>query len=337
MPKVRRLPQDFFWGNSVSSMQTEGAWNEGGKGKSVYDVRDATADSSNWRVAIDEYHRYEEDLDLLKGMNMNMCRIQISWSRIVPDGDGEFNEEGISFYDNLINAMISRNITPMICLYHFDMPLALAEKENGFMSRHTVDAFVRFSKKVIEHFADRVKYWITFNEHNLYFTDEVFNISGYLKGSKSLNDMYRIFHHTMLAHAKIDKFIHKNFDTLKIGGMLAYTPIYPETSKPIDVYCARKIDEFLNNNLTEAYINGMYSSEVLQFIKNKKINFDFQKGDFDILNKMKADFLSFSYYRSAVLNADKIPNNVAPNRYLNYGFEDNRFLKKTEWVGTLIR
>jgi 6-phospho-beta-glucosidase len=219
----------------------------------------------------------------------------------------------------------------MICLYHFDMPLALAEKENGFMSRHTVDAFVRFSKKVIEHFADRVKYWITFNEHNLYFTDEVFNISGYLKGSKSLNDMYRIFHHTMLAHAKIDKFIHKNFDTLKIGGMLAYTPIYPETSKPIDVYCARKIDEFLNNNLTEAYINGMYSSEVLQFIKNKKINFDFQKGDFDILNKMKADFLSFSYYRSAVLNADKIPNNVAPNRYLNYGFEDNRFLKKTEW------
>jgi 6-phospho-beta-glucosidase len=331
MSNVRQLPQNFFWGNSVSSMQTEGAWDKGGKGKSVYDIRNATVNSSDWKVAIDEYHRYEEDLDLLKGMNMNMCRIQISWSRIVPDGDGEFNEEGISFYDNLINAMISRNITPMICLYHFDMPLALAEKENGFMSRHTVDAFVRFSKKIIEHFADRVKYWITFNEHNLYFTDEVFNISGYLKGSKSLNDMYRIFHHTMLAHARIDEFIHKNFDTLKVGGMLAYTPIYPETPKPIDVYCARKIDEFLNNNLTEAYINGMYSSEVLKFIKNKKIDFDFQTGDFDTLNKMKADFLSFSYYRSSVLNADKIPNNVAPNRFLNYSFEDNRFLEKTEW------
>ncbi len=174
MQTNRKMPQGFFWGNSVSSMQTEGAWNIGGKGLSVYDVRPAGENSSDWHVAIDEYHRYEEDLDLMAEMNMNMYRIQISWSRVNPQGDGEFNEEGIAFYDRLVDAMLKRGIEPMICLYHFDMPLNLAKNGNGFMSRHVVDAFVRYGKKMIEHFSDRVKYWITFNEHNLYFGDGAF-------------------------------------------------------------------------------------------------------------------------------------------------------------------
>lgn len=110
-------------------MQTEGAWDIDGKGKSVYDIREATPDSSDWKVAIDEYHRYEEDLDLMKEMNLNMYRIQISWSRCNPTGDGAFNEEGFSYYENLIDAMIARGITPMICLYHFDMPLNLSKKK----------------------------------------------------------------------------------------------------------------------------------------------------------------------------------------------------------------
>ncbi|ROV56035.1 glycoside hydrolase family 1 protein, partial [Limosilactobacillus reuteri] len=146
MTEKRKMPSSFFWGNSVSSMQTEGAWNEDGKGLSVYDVRPATDNTTDWHVAIDEYHRYDEDLDLMKDMHMNMYRIQISWSRVCPDGDGEFNQKGIEFYDRLINAMIKRGIEPMVCLYHFDMPLHLAKEYNGFMSRHVVDAFVRFSK-----------------------------------------------------------------------------------------------------------------------------------------------------------------------------------------------
>jgi 6-phospho-beta-glucosidase len=331
MTKQRPMPKAFFWGNSVSSMQTEGAWNEDGKGKSVYDIRPATESTSNWQVAIDEYHRYEEDLDLLKDMNMNMYRIQISWSRVVPDGDGEFNEAGIAYYDRLVDAMIQRGIEPMICLYHFDMPLNLAENKNGFMSRHTVDAFVRFGTKMIEHFANRVKYWITFNEHNLYFTDEAFNISGYMKGDQTLDDMYQIFHHTMLAHARIDEFIHSRYSDVKLGGMLAYTPVYPETAKPIDIYVARKVDEFLNNNLNEVYVNGHYSNEVLTYIKNHQIDADIQKEDVAVLSRMKTDFLAFSYYRSTVINGDKIPTEVAPNNYLNYSFENNRFLDASEW------
>ena len=328
---MKKMPKDFFWGNSSSSMQTEGAWNEGGKGLSVYDVKPATEHTSDWHDAIDGYHRYEEDLDLLKEMNMNMYRIQTSWSRINPNGDGEFNEEGIAFYDRLIDGMLERGIEPMICLYHFDMPLNLAQKYNGFISRHTVDAFVEYGKHVIDHFADRVKYWITFNEHNLYFTNEVFNISGYDHGDQSLNDMYTIFHHTMLAHAQIDAYIHENYPQLKIGGMNAFTPVYPATSKPNDVFYANRTNEFLYNNLNDAFTKGTYSPAVMQYVDNHNIDMDLQAGDFEILKKMHADYLAFSYYQSTTLNADKLSAQDAPNRYLEVGGEDNRFTEKTEW------
>lgn len=331
MQTNRKMPQGFFWGNSVSSMQTEGAWNIGGKGLSVYDVRPADENSSDWHVAIDEYHRYEEDLDLMAEMNMNMYRIQISWSRVNPQGDGEFNEEGIAFYDRLVDAMLKRGIEPMICLYHFDMPLNLAKNDNGFMSRHVVDAFVRYGKKMIEHFSDRVKYWITFNEHNLYFGDGAFLIAGCENVEKSLDNLYKIFHHTMLAHAELDAFVHENYDDVKFGGMLAYTPTYPAASRPKDVFLADRATEFLIYNLCDLFANGHYSLAVEHFIKENKLDMDFLESDREILSKMKADFLAFSYYRTDVLDSTKVPDGTAPNRYLNFGYVENEYLEANEW------
>lgn len=328
---ARTMPKGFFWGNSVSSMQTEGAWNIDGKSMSVYDLRPATDKTADWHDAIDEYHRYEEDLDLLKDMNMNMYRIQISWSRVIKDGDGEVNPAGLAYYDRLVDGMRQRGIEPMICLYHFDMPAKLAKEENGFMSRKVTDAFVSYGQKMLDHFAGRVKYWIVFNEHNLYFTDEVFNIAGYDHGEKSLDDMYQIFHHTMLAHARLSKYAHDKYPEIKFGGMIAYTPVYPATSKPIDVYLARKSNEFLNENLNKLYTTGQYSTEVLAWIENHEIQADFQAGDAEVLAGIHTDFLSFSYYRSTTLDGDKVPEGEAPNRYLNWGFEHNRFLPETDF------
>lgn len=336
MTEFRKLPNTFFWGNSVSSMQTEGAWNEDGKGLSVYDVRPATKNTSDWHVAIDEYHRYEEDLDLMKAMNMNMYRIQISWSRVCPEGDGDFNQKGIDFYDRLINAMLKRGIEPMVCLYHFDMPLHLAKQYNGFMSRHVVDAFIRFGKKMIDHFSDRVKYWIVFNEHNLYFQDEVFNISGYEKGNKTLADMYRIFHHTMVCHTSLANYIHENYSDVKIGGMFAYQQIYPETSKPEDVWAAKQVMEFLNSNIYDADTGQGYSPEVLQYAKNHNLDMDITEEDKKAMKITYADFLAFSYYSSWVLSANKIPKDEAPNRYLNEGEFQTNTSKQMIGAGRLI-
>ena len=331
MKEQRKLPKSFFWGNSVSSMQTEGAWNEDGKGLSVYDIRQPSANTSDWHVAIDEYHRYKEDLDIMKEMNMNMYRIQISWSRVCPNGDGPFNEKGIEFYDHLIDAMLERGIEPMVCLYHFDMPLKLAQPYNGFISKHVVNAFIRFGKKMIDHFSDRVKYWIVFNEHNLYFQDEAFNISGYQSGNKSLTDMYTIFHHTMMCHIKLANYIHENYTDVKIGGMLAYQQIYPQTSKPEDVWAAKQVQEFLNFNIYDADTGRGYSPEVLQYAKNNDINMDITEEDIADMKKAKADFLAFSYYSSWVLSSDHIQKGEAPNRYLLQGGVPAKYVKTNEW------
>ncbi|KLI75669.1 MULTISPECIES: glycoside hydrolase family 1 protein [Lacticaseibacillus] len=324
------LPRGFLWGNSTSSMQTEGGWNEGGKGRSVYDIRTATNNSSDWHVAIDEYHRYDEDLDLMANQGMNCYRFQISWSRVCPTGDGDFNEEGIQFYDDLINKLLSRNITPMICLYHFDMPLALAEKYNGFIDRHVVDAFVRYGQEMIKRFADRVPYWITFNEQNLYSMPEVFQISGYLKGPQSDADMYRISHHVMVAHARIANYLHAHTHS-KIGGMLAYQEVYPASSRPRDILYARRIDEFLNRNLLDVFAYGRYSSEVLTFLKRKSIDLDLTEEDQRALSKLHSDFIAFSYYRSLQINSDHVPINVIPNHYLDFGAEEVPGLRVNEW------
>ncbi|UZH07778.1 glycoside hydrolase family 1 protein [Heyndrickxia coagulans] len=326
-----QLRKDFLWGNSVSSMQTEGAWNEGGKGLSVYDIRKPSEFTSDWKVAIDAYHRYEEDFDLMQQLGMNCYRFQISWSRVNPTGDGEFNEEGIDFYDKFIDALIERGIQPMVCLYHFDMPLHLAETYNGFASRKVVDAFVRYGKEMVDRFGKKVKYWITFNEQNLYHTPEAFKISGYMKGEETLDELYMIQHHVMMAHALIANYIHEKYENIKIGGMLAYSEIYPATCKPADVFVARKLDEFFNCNLLEAFTNGRYSQEVLAYVRNKGIDMGILEGDIETLANLKSDFLAFSYYASSTVNSDLIPNGTPVNYYLKHGKQENPYLESTEW------
>lgn len=327
----QQLPKGFFWGNSTSSMQTEGGWNEGGKGLSVYDMREAGENFTDWKVAIDNYHNYEEDFDLMKEMNMNMYRFQISWSRVCPDGDGGFNEKGINFYSHMIDALLARGIEPMICLYHFDMPLALAEKYNGFLDRHVKDAFVRYGQEMIRRFSDRVKYWIVFNEHNLYFTDMAFDIAGYLKGPKTLSELYSIFHHTMLAHCEVVDFVHQNYADVKVGGMLAYTEIYPATTDPKDSLAVHKQEEFLYLNLCDVYAQGCYSNEVMTFVKNHHVDMDFQKKDIDVLSKGISDFISFSYYRSGLIDSSNLTEDLAPNYYLTIGWKDNKKLEQSPW------
>ncbi|ANZ69176.1 glycoside hydrolase family 1 protein [Pediococcus claussenii] len=326
----KKMPKEFLWGNSVSSMQTEGGYNEGGKGKSVYDTYQATENSSDWKVGIDNYHHYQEDFDLMAEMGLNSYRFQISWSRVNPLGDGDFNEEGIAYYDQFINELLKRNIQPMICLYHFDMPLNLAQKYNGFLDRHVVDAFARYGREMVKRFGDRVKYWITFNEQNLYSTSEAFKIAGYLKGNKTDSELYQISHHVMLAHAQVTNYIHENTNC-QIGGMLAYSEVYPVSPQPKDILYARQIDEFLNHNLLDVFVHGHYSNEVMTYVKNHNIDMDFQEQDKEVIGKVKSDFIAFSYYQSATISSAIVPENTLPNYYLEAGFKPNPFLKVSEW------
>ncbi|KAA8999342.1 glycoside hydrolase family 1 protein [Affinibrenneria salicis] len=327
----KTLSEDFLWGNSVSSMQTEGAWNIGGKGLSVYDIRQASEYASDWKVATDSYHRYEEDFDLMQDLGMNCYRFQIAWSRVCPTGDGDFNDEGIAFYHQFIDALLARGIEPMICLYHFDMPLHLAQKYNGFVHRGVMEAFVRYGIKMIDSFGGKVKYWLTFNEQNLYHIPEAFKISGYLSGEKAERDLYYIQHHVMLAHARLTQYLHDTQKSALMGGMLAHQLVYPATCKPQDVLCANQIDEFYNQNLLKVFATGKYSSEVLSYMEHHDLLTVFAAGDLEQLGQINSDFLAFSYYASKTINSDKIPLNTSINFYMEHGVQDNPFLEATEW------
>ncbi|WP_318369218.1 glycoside hydrolase family 1 protein [Enterobacter sp.] len=328
---TNKLPDNFLWGNSVSSMQTEGAWNEGGKGPSVYDIREASEFASDWKVATDSYHRYEEDFDYMQDLGMNCYRFQIAWSRVCPQGDGEFNEEGIAFYDRFINGLIKRGIEPMICLYHFDMPLALAEKYNGFTDRHVMEAFVRYGKKMIDCFGDRVKYWLTFNEQNIYHMPEAFKVAGYLKGDKTLRELYQISHHVMMCHVLLTHYLHETKPGQQMGGMLAHQLIYPATCKPRDIFCAQQYDEFLNQNLLRVYAGQGYSPAVMAVVAREGFQDIFLDDDLAAIARVKNDFMAFSYYASKTLDSDAIPADAPVNYYLLHGEKDNPFLEATEW------
>ncbi len=330
--EILDMKDKFYWGNSVSSMQTEGGWNEGGKSLSVYDIRKAGENISDWHFANDNYHSYDEDLDLMQDLGMNMYRFQVSWSRCVKDGCGEFNEEGYAYYSGLIDALISRGIEPMICLYHFDMPLYLAENYNGFISRKVTEDFIRFGRETMKRFSDRVKYWITFNEQNLYSQPEIaFRIAGSMKESHNADDLYQVIHHVMTAHCTLCSYLHEISSDAKIGGMLAYSEVYPYSCRPEDILAARKWDELINLNLCDAFAKGMYSAEWMNYVKQKGIDADITDADLAVIRDHKEDFLSFSYYCSTTISAGKIPENCLVNDYLKYGKTDNPYIPTTEW------
>lgn len=327
----RTLPADFLWGNSVSSMQTEGAWNEGGKGMSIYDIRQPAEFASDWKVATDSYHRYREDFDLMQDLGMNCYRFQIAWSRVCPEGDGEFNEEGIAFYHQFIDELIARGIEPMICLYHFDMPLSLAERFNGFTDRRVMEAFIRYGQKMIDCFGDKVKWWLTFNEQNLYHMPDAFLISGYMRGEKTLRELYQIQHHVMMAHVHLTQYLHQTKPQCLMGGMLAHALVYPATCKPRDILCAQQLDEFLNQNLLRAFAGEGYSPEVMHVVAREGLEDIYRAEDLTLMEQVKIDYLAFSYYASKALDSDPIPPGTPVNYYMQFGDKKNDYLEATEW------
>ena len=172
----------FLWGGAVAAHQLEGGWQEGGKGISVADVMTAGRHGVAREItpgvlegkyypnheAIDFYHRYKGDIALFAEMGFKCFRTSIAWTRIYPNGNGEVNEKGLEFYDNLINELLKYGIEPMVTVYHWDMPQALEDQYHGWESRKIVDDYVNYATTLFKRYGDRVKYWITMNEQNIF-------------------------------------------------------------------------------------------------------------------------------------------------------------------------
>jgi 6-phospho-beta-glucosidase len=322
---------NFLWGGSASSIQTEGAWNEGGKGPTTYDAQEKTKSGSDWKVAIDFYHRYKEDIALLAGMGFSAYRFSLSWARILPDGEGEINEEGLQFYENVIDELIKYNIEPVICLYHFDMPLALMKKYGGWFGRETLVGFQKYVETVIRRFGNRVKYYIPFNEQNVASIIPTIRLPQTMSEHEKYKQRIAGMHHMFLASATVWHIARKYASHAKVGGMVNFLPVYPNSCSPDDILAAQKANRSYNYQTLDVFANGEYPADFLMELKMSDIELPLQQGDLEFLRQAKMDFIAHSYYQSALIKAGEDYNSAALLMRMFKNPAKNEYLSETEW------
>lgn len=291
------LREDFVWGGAVTAHQSEGGYTEGGKVPAVCDLT-VSGKFSDFKDGIDSYHRYEEDFDLYKELGFDMYRFSFDWSRLMSD-EFTYNEEGFKFYDRYIDALLKRNIRPLPTLYHFEMPVFLLEKYNGFATRKVVDIFVELCKKIVDRYSDRIKTWIIFNEQNgiLQKGPKVFYGANLPEGMNPITLDNQIMHNTLIAHCLINEYIHTK--GCEVMGMGTVIQSYPETCHPLDTV------ESMNAQ-SEAFVfldvfaRGTYNSYYYANMRNTNTMPEILEGDLDILKKGITDYLSISYYMSTI-------------------------------------
>lgn len=327
----KNMPKDFYWGTSVSSFQCEGAWDEGGKGLSIYDVRPTAPEFSDWKVGIDTYHRYKEDVALMKGMGFNFYRFSICWSRIIPNGDDEINEEGVAFYNNFIDELLKAGIEPMITLVHFDMPYKLVKDYNGFASRKVVDLFERYARVCMERFGDRVKHWMTFNEQNLHASSlKVSNAEVIPEGVHRGKHLFQVNHNVLIAHCKATKALRELVPDAQMCGMPAITNFYPATSTPQNNLFVQQANNYTNNFLTDVFTYGEYPNYMVGYLTTRGWMPEFEEGDNELL-KYTVDYIAFSYYRSNTLSEAEFDYDSPFMEIIKAHQVSNETLKATDW------
>lgn len=294
------FPEDFLWGASSSAFQIEGGWNEGGKGPSVADINSfkRSAKQADSKVASDFYHRYREDIALMKELGLKTYRFSLAWSRIIPDGDGAVNPEGLAFYNAVIDALLEAGIMPLVTLYHFDLPYALVEKYNGWADRACAYAFERYARVCFSAFGDRVKYWQPHNEQNLMVrVDERVNLD---IADPQLREQTRMQmdYHMFLAHALAVHAFRELVPDGKIGPALSSTMSYPASNRPLDVWAARMNDAFKTTYAIDMHVFGEYPGYYLDFLRRCALEPRREPGDAALLASAKNDFIAVNYYRT---------------------------------------
>jgi len=222
-PDVREFPAGFIWGTATSAYQVEGAWTEGGKGRSIWDYFAHTQGKvhamSNADMACDQYHRIDEDVKLMSDMGLKYYRLSIAWTRIQPTGTGPANLEGVAYYNRVIDALIAAGIEPVVTLYHWDLPLTLQVERNGWLGgEYVINAYVEYARLCFHHFGDRVKSWITFNEPWC-VTVLGFCTGEHAPGRKGQpwTEPYIAGHNLLLAHARAVKLYREEYKSWQEG------------------------------------------------------------------------------------------------------------------------
>ncbi|WP_086315470.1 beta-glucosidase [Enterococcus sp. 7F3_DIV0205] len=292
---------DFLWGSASAAYQVEGAWNEEGKGVSVWDefvrIPGKTFKGTNGDKAVDHYHRYKEDIALMKEQGLKAYRFSVAWTRIFPNGRGEVNQAGLQFYIDLVDELIKNQIEPVLTLYHWDLPKALQDEYQGWESRKIVADFTNYAVTLFEAFRGKVNYWVSLNEQNVFISH------GYLMASHppAVSDpkrMYQANHYANLANASVIKKFHEMGMPGKIGPSFAYSPNYSLNSDPKNILAAEDAEDLNAHFWMDVYLFGQYPIAALKILKEQGLAPLIETGDEELLAAGKPDFLGINYYQT---------------------------------------
>ncbi|MFZ5857850.1 MAG: GH1 family beta-glucosidase [Chloroflexota bacterium] len=298
------FPKNFTWGVATSSYQIEGAWNEDGRGASIWDTFSHTKgkvmNDENGDVAADHYHRWKEDIALMSELGIKAYRFSTAWPRILPDGTGRVNKKGLDFYDRIVDELLKRKIEPYVCLFHWDLPQPLQDK-GGWPNRDTTAAFADYARVVADRLGDRVTTWFTHNEPWVasfvgYFLGE------HAPGKKDLPAAVKALHHILLSHGLASDVIRSEVKhPVKIGITLNLNPVHPATDSKKDKEAAERVDMFMNRIVLDPLLKGtspIQESSIAKILTGKII----QSGDLEKIRQL--DILGVNYYSRAVMKHD---------------------------------
>lgn len=300
--------KDFVFGVSTAAYQIEGAHSIADKGASIWD--DFTSKKGNifnnhhGQIACDFYNKFQEDILLMKSMNIKNFRFSLSWSRIIPNGIGDLSEDGIHFYNQVIDFCLECGITPWVTLYHWDLPKALQDK-GGWVNRDVVSWFEDYAKVCAEHFGDRVKNWMVLNEP-MVFTGAGYFLGVHAPGIKGLKNFLPAIHHAVLCQAAGGRVLRKQVKEAFIGTTFscAYTAPYRENNKR-DIKAAKKADDLLNKLFIEPSLGLGYPTKHVAILKRIKA---YMKPDDEKNMKFSFDFVGIqNYTRETIKHSYFVP------------------------------
>ncbi|XP_055890718.1 lactase/phlorizin hydrolase-like isoform X2 [Biomphalaria glabrata] len=329
-----QFPDDFVWAAATASYQIEGGWDADGKGPSIWDTwahNNKIHHNETGDVTCDSYHKYKEDVKLLKSMGVNHYRFSISWSRVMADGTpNTINEKGIQYYNNLIDELLANGIQPMVTLYHWDLPQALEDK-GGWLNTSIQDDFVEYSRLCFQRFGDRVKKWITFNE------PPIFTILGYEMGYfppglvNPGRGGYLTGHNVILAHAKAYRLYERNFKATQKGEVgISINQEWPEPKDALSLADVKTSERGINFYLGwfahPIFVNGDYPELMKQRVREKSALQglpqsrlpEFTDDEKKLING-SADFLGSNFYTARLVTDDTASEPVTPNFYNDIG------------------
>jgi beta-glucosidase len=299
------FPKDFTWGAATAAYQIEGAWNEDGKGESIWDRFSHTpgkiVNNDNGDTACDHYHRFRQDVLLMKELGLRNYRFSIAWPRILPTGRGKVLQAGLDYYDSLVDTLLAAGIEPFVTLYHWDLPQSL-EDEGGWVVRGSAPAFAGFADVVSRKLGDRVRQWITINEP---WVSAVigYELGEHAPGHRDRDEALAAGHHLLLAHGMAVPVIRGNSAQAKVGITLNLGPQVAASPSAADQEEARWWDGHLNRWYLDPLVGRGYPQDMAADYGNP-LAFNLP-GDMELIST-PTDFLGINYYMRGISRSTKI-------------------------------